>query len=100
MSAFFLQFIQWWQNEANHGDIANLPIPDAPAETFHVNSSKYAGKCPLCLQRWRMPTVISISGYVYCYVCIVKNMNEVSETCPVSGYPASIDDLLRIYDDC
>ena len=60
LSAFFLQFIEWWQNEANMGDLSKLPIPDAPPADF--NSEKYKGVCPLCLQRWLIPTAVSISG--------------------------------------
>ncbi|KFB47241.1 AGAP010497-PA-like protein [Anopheles sinensis] len=40
LSAFFLQFIEWWQTEANIGDLSKLPIPDAPS--LDTNASKYA----------------------------------------------------------
>jgi len=96
LSAFFLQFIQWWQNEASQGNLTNLPVPDPPNRD--TNSSKYNGKCPICLQSWQIATAISISGYVYCYKCIVTHFGN-SQTCPMTNYPASIDDLIRIFDD-
>lgn len=96
LSAFFLQFIEWWQNEANMGDLSKLPIPDAPPADF--NSEKYKGVCPLCLQRWLIPTAVSISGYVYCYRCIVSHLQKENK-CPVTKYPATVNDLVRIFDD-
>ncbi|KAL9704990.1 hypothetical protein quinque_008508 [Culex quinquefasciatus] len=95
LSAFFLQFIEWWQNEANMGDLAKLPTPDAPPGD--LNGEKYRGKCPLCLQRWEIATAVSVSGYVYCYRCIVAHLQKESK-CPVTGYPASIGDLIRVFD--
>jgi len=60
LSAFFLQFIQWWQNEASQGNLTNLQVPEPP--NLDTNSSKYNGKCPICLQIWQIPTAVSISG--------------------------------------
>lgn len=96
LSAFFLQFIEWWQNEANMGDLSKLPIPSAPPSD--INSQRYKDICPLCLQRWLIPTAISVSGYVYCYRCIVTHLQKESK-CPVTKYPASVNDLVRIFDD-
>lgn len=61
LSAFFLQFIQWWQNEASQGNLTNLPVPEPPSR----ESSKYNGKCPICLQVWQIPTAVSVSGWVH-----------------------------------
>ncbi|XP_037039757.1 peroxisome assembly protein 12 [Bradysia coprophila] len=96
LSAFFLQFIQWWQNEASQGNLTNLPVPDPPS--LDVNGTKYNGKCPICLQAWHIPTAVSVSGYVFCYKCIATHLGN-SQTCPVTNYPTSIDDLIRIFDD-
>ncbi|XP_055535259.1 peroxisome assembly protein 12-B [Wyeomyia smithii] len=96
LSAFFLQFIEWWQNEANMGDLSKLPLPKAPESD--LSSGKYRNKCPLCLQKWIIPTVISVSGYVYCYRCVVTYIQQRNQ-CPVSKYPAAISDLVRIFDD-
>ncbi|XP_058830054.1 peroxisome assembly protein 12-B [Topomyia yanbarensis] len=96
LSAFFLQFIEWWQNEANMGDLSKLPVPDSPQDNLY--SEKYKNMCPLCLQKWIIPTAVSVSGYVYCYRCIVSHMQKKNE-CPVTKYPATISDLTRIFDD-
>ncbi|XP_053683673.1 peroxisome assembly protein 12-A isoform X2 [Sabethes cyaneus] len=96
LSAFFLQFIEWWQNEANMGDLSRLPVPEAP-ET-DLNSERYKNICPLCLQKWIVPTAVSVSGYVYCYQCIITYVQQKKQ-CAVSKYPATINDLVRVFDD-
>ncbi|XP_055629174.1 peroxisome assembly protein 12-A [Toxorhynchites rutilus septentrionalis] len=96
LSAFFLQFIEWWHNEANMGDLSKLPVPDRPS--IDATNDKYNGKCPLCLQRWQIPTAVSVSGYVYCYRCIVAYLQNKSQ-CPVTKYPTTINDLVRIFDE-
>lgn len=67
LSAFFLQFIQWWQNETNNGSLTKLPNPEAP--TISGKNANAAGKyrniCPVCLQTWKIPTVNRVSGCVY-----------------------------------
>lgn len=60
LSAFFLQFLQWWQNEANFTSITNLPTPSAPMDSMGL--SRYKGICPICMQQWQIPTVNRISG--------------------------------------
>lgn len=96
LSAFFLQFVQWWQNETSYGDIRNLPVPPPPE--LDVEAERYKGLCPVCIQTFSIPTAVSISGYVFCYKCIIKHLED-SKTCPVTNYPVDIDDLIRIYDD-
>lgn len=96
LSAFFLQFVRWWTEEASQADLMCLPVPEAPA--YDANSTKYMGICPLCVQSWEIPTAVSISGYVYCYKCIVRHMEGERKTCPVSNYPADVDDLIRVFE--
>lgn len=60
LSAFFLQFLQWWQNESSFSFFINLPTPDAPSDS--LCGQKYPGVCPICMQSWKIPTVNRISG--------------------------------------
>lgn len=62
LSAFFLQFIQWWQNETTNGSLIKLPSPEAPIETIKGDASRYNQLCPICYQKWKIPTVNRISG--------------------------------------
>lgn len=93
---FFLQFIQWWQDSSStQKSIAQLPIPVPPE--LDENANKYRNSCPICLQDFIIPTVIQVSGYVFCYKCITKHLKR-HQYCPVTNYPATTDDLVRIYD--
>lgn len=96
LSAFFLQFVRWWTEEASQGSLMRLPVPEAPP--YDAQGAKYMGICPLCVQSWEIPTAVSISGYVYCYKCIMRHLDETSRTCPVSKYPADVDDLIRVFE--
>lgn len=62
LSAFFLQFVQWWQNETSHGSLTKLPNPEPPRMDPNA-SARYRNKCPICLQTWRIPTINRISGW-------------------------------------
>ena len=94
---FFLQFLQWWQDSSSSSSraIGQLPIPEPPA--LDENSNKYVNVCPLCLQSFIIPTVLQISGYVYCFKCITKHLSK-HQWCPVTNYPSTMDDLVRLYD--
>lgn len=59
-SAFVLQFLQWWQTEAETSDFTHLPVPEAPA--LDVTSETFLGICPICLQKWKTPTACCLSG--------------------------------------
>ncbi|CAB3369991.1 Hypothetical predicted protein [Cloeon dipterum] len=95
ISAFTLQFLQWW-----HGDdgprtkLVALPVPSAPP--LLPGGQEYSGLCPLCLRPWNIETVLPVSGFVFCYKCIFQHLKE-TKRCPVTNYPATTDDLLRIY---
>lgn len=93
---FFLQFIQWWQDSSSsHRSITQLPIPDPPK--LDQNANKHINICPICLQDFQIATILQTSGYVFCFKCIAKHLKK-KQYCPVTNYPASMDDLVRIYD--
>lgn len=94
---FFLQFIQWWQDSSSSSSrtIGELPIPEPPM--LDENANKYQNICPICLQEFQIPTIVQVSGYVFCYKCITKHFKK-HLFCPVTNFPASVDDLVRIYD--
>lgn len=61
LSAFFLQFIQWWQNESTIGSLTKLPNIEPPIPNGDA-VGRYKNICPICLQSWKIPTVNRISG--------------------------------------
>lgn len=92
--AFFLQFLAWWSQEEYRGNIINLPIPPPPAKP--ELASFYNGLCPVCTKPRRTHTLLAVSGYVFCYQCILPTIRNTGR-CPVTRYPAKEDDLIRLY---
>lgn len=95
ISAFFVQFLQAWNTEQANYNVTALPTTPVP----HVDpqSEKYKDKCPLCLQMWKIPTVLPVSGYVFCFSCIIRHLRE-HRKCPITNLPAQPLDIIRLYD--
>ncbi|XP_020800832.1 peroxisome assembly protein 12 [Drosophila serrata] len=104
--AFFLQFVQWWysndQRRKVGGTLLNPdPMPqqqrdlDLPEEVKQTMPKR--GECPVCLLPLQTPTACSVSGYVFCWKCIVSYMKEHGH-CPVTRHPITLEDLVRIYE--
>ena len=94
ISAFSLQFCNWWfaQSESRSNIFATLPIPDPPAK-----SEKYDNICPICRGRnIKTPTILSISGYVFCYKCIVYHIRQTGK-CPISQMSTNERHLIRLF---
>ncbi|XP_072934095.1 peroxisome assembly protein 12 [Epargyreus clarus] len=93
--AFAVQFLRWWDARAPLATAA-LPIP--PALERDERATRYLNKCPLCLQPWKVPTVLPVSGYVFCYGCISRHLRSAA-ACPVTRLPAVETSLVRLYLD-
>lgn len=91
--AFFLQFLQVWYSEQRQTNLTALPIPAAPTD---LGVNDYKNVCPICLQKRKIPTVLPVSGYIFCYRCIADYVRK-NHSCPITRYPASDDDFVRIY---
>ncbi|XP_046455316.1 peroxisome assembly protein 12-like [Daphnia pulex] len=99
LSAFFIQFLEWWfTNQSSQAkSMLSLPIPPPPHSIVQNQHSKpRTGVCPLCQQQWKNECVLRVSGYVYCYRCILPYLKE-NNKCPISKLPASPNDLIRIF---
>ncbi|KAK3870722.1 hypothetical protein Pcinc_024073 [Petrolisthes cinctipes] len=98
VGAFFLQFLDWFYSSGNTPTTFNAqPIPPPPQS---VGIQKVCGlnntDCPICFKIRKYDTVLSVSGYVFCYGCILPYVRREGK-CPVTGYPASTTQLIRIY---
>ncbi|KAG8238334.1 hypothetical protein J437_LFUL018619 [Ladona fulva] len=96
IGAFFLQFLHWWNQEGGKAKFVELPIPEPPK--VDCKNKTFMGKCPLCLGPRRLETVLPVSGYAFCFRCIFTYIQENGK-CPVTNYPASLDELIRVYAD-
>jgi peroxin-12 len=73
------------------------PAPLAPARGIDINASSSQSRiaCPLCEQPRVSPTACVVSGYVFCYSCIVAHLDKHGR-CPVTLLPAKATDLVRV----
>ncbi|KAJ8667824.1 hypothetical protein QAD02_009487 [Eretmocerus hayati] len=95
VGAFFLQFLQWWNQEHYYNfSLTTLPIPPPPQIPDYAK--QYKGICPVCRKTPHIHTAVASSGFVYCYQCILLEIRK-HKKCPVTGYPIDEDDLVRLY---
>ncbi|XP_075983987.1 peroxisomal biogenesis factor 12 [Anticarsia gemmatalis] len=92
--AFGVQFLRWW--DTRNVQSSALPPPEPPQRD--ERAVRWKNKCPLCLQSWKIPTVLPVSGYIFCYVCISRHVRAHS-ACPVTRCPAAEAELVRLYVD-
>ncbi|KAL3270506.1 hypothetical protein HHI36_021046 [Cryptolaemus montrouzieri] len=93
--AFSMQFAQSLHSIAPNFVINGLP--KIPAPMVDNKSSNYKEKCPICRQYWKLPVVLPVSGYVFCFSCILKYLKEY-QSCPVTKLPAKPLDIVRLFD--
>ncbi|XP_072394885.1 peroxisome assembly protein 12 [Diabrotica undecimpunctata] len=94
VGAFFLQFLQMWNSQKSNFNVTDLP--SVPAPSLDNKAKQYEGKCPICLKSWMIPTVLQVSGYIFCFRCILRHLNE-HQTCPITNLPAKPLDIVRLY---
>lgn len=98
--SFLLQFSHKWYDSSssntNLRKFGNRANPPAPFVEQDTSLNLPDGVCPLCYDTINNPTASMISGYVYCWRCIMNHL-ESKETCPITGHAMSIEDLIRIY---
>ncbi|VDL72501.1 unnamed protein product [Nippostrongylus brasiliensis] len=79
---FFVQFIDFVYNSDLGSQLskkhANVRVPPAPHKLLTESNVQLldTNKCPLCLQRRRNDTALSVSGYVFCYSCIDSHVKS------------------------
>uniref|UniRef100_H2YD37 Peroxisome assembly protein 12 n=1 Tax=Ciona savignyi TaxID=51511 RepID=H2YD37_CIOSA len=100
IGVFLLQFIDWWFMEEDAGDLKEVmaaPTISAPTNQPDTKIPVPPGKiCPLCNRPRRNEATLLTSGYVFCYPCIYKYV-EQHKRCPVTGYVTNFDHLIRIF---
>ena len=72
-------------------------FPIAPVGVTPTMSSADSGAlCPICRQRRENETALSVSGFVFCYKCILSYL-KAHGVCPVTKLPAKTSNLVRLY---
>lgn len=107
LGVFFLQFLEWWYSSDNQSTVKSLTSPPAPPPPLHLQrdqsedsepdaSSSSSRDCPLCRRPRTNATVLSTSGFVFCYRCVYTYV-KANHRCPVTGYPTELQHLIKIY---
>ncbi|TNM97415.1 hypothetical protein fugu_015571 [Takifugu bimaculatus] len=112
LGVFFLQFLEWWYSSDNQSTVkalTSMPVPPAPLHLQEDQSSPDSPRattvhhkrtCPLCHCLRANATILSTSGYVFCYRCIYTYV-KANRRCPVTRYPSELQHLIKIYSpDC
>lgn len=116
LGVFFLQFLEWWYSSENQNTVktlTSLPAPppplhlqeehscrDSPTVSANHSEGTQLGSdrrdCPLCRRPRTNATVLSTSGFVFCYRCVYVYV-KANRRCPVTGYPTELQHLIKIY---
>ncbi|KAM9118042.1 peroxisome assembly protein 12 [Pangshura tecta] len=103
VGVFFLQFLDWWYSSENQETIKSLtalPTPPPPVHLDHSTGSPLLPKlktvCPLCRKIRANDTVLSTSGFVFCYRCVYTYVKS-HQRCPITGYATELQHLVKLY---
>ncbi|KAJ7997009.1 hypothetical protein DPEC_G00224460 [Dallia pectoralis] len=100
VGVFFLQFLDWWYSSENQNTMKTLTSLPTPPPPIHLQDqqpqTRYRKVCPLCRKVRSNDTVLSTSGFVFCYRCIYVYI-KANQRCPMTGYPTELQHLIKIY---
>ncbi|XP_019099842.1 PREDICTED: peroxisome biogenesis protein 12-like isoform X2 [Camelina sativa] len=100
----WLKMMEWWYQSAEERLSAPTvypPPPPPPAPTMAkegIPLPPNRSLCALCLQKRANPSVVTVSGFVFCYSCVFKYVTKYKR-CPVTLIPASVDQIRRLFHD-
>ncbi|KAG9445763.1 hypothetical protein H6P81_011891 [Aristolochia fimbriata] len=103
-AVFFFKMMEWWYQSAEERMSAPTvyppPPPPPPPKVAEDGIPLPLDKtiCPLCSQKRANPSVVSVSGFVFCYACIFKYISQYKR-CPVTMMPATVDQIRRLFHD-
>ncbi|KAJ8760393.1 hypothetical protein K2173_015060 [Erythroxylum novogranatense] len=103
-SVFIFKMMEWWYQSAEERMSAPTvyppPPPPPPPKVAKEGIPLPPDKtiCPLCSQKRANPSVVTVSGFVFCYACIFKYVTQYNR-CPVTLMPATVDQIRRLFHD-
>ncbi|KAL0744836.1 hypothetical protein Bca101_101135 [Brassica carinata] len=101
-AVFIFKMMEWWYQSAEERLTAPtvypppppLPSPKVAKEGIPLPPDRTL--CALCLQKLANPSVVTVSGFVFCYSCVFKYVSQYKR-CPVTLIPASVDQIRSVY---
>ncbi|XP_034679850.1 peroxisome biogenesis protein 12 [Vitis riparia] len=103
-AVFFFKMMEWWYQSAEERMSAPSVYPPPPPppppkvakEGIPLPSDRTI--CPLCSQKRTNPSVVAVSGFVFCYACIFKYVSQYKR-CPITLMLANVDQIRRLFHD-
>lgn len=102
-SALGCKYASWWLDGRNEFEVINNKIGYLTAPLSSSSTSrKFAGikpqfehlQCPLCQKRCRNPSLLIISGYIFCFKCLISHVFKY-KNCPVTRLKVTKSDQIR-----
>lgn len=103
-AVFIFKMMEWWYQSAEERMSAPTvyppPPPPPPPKVAKDGIPLPPDRtiCPLCSQKRANPSVVTASGFVFCYACIHKYVSQYKR-CPITLLPADIDQIRRLFHD-
>ncbi|XP_061340450.1 peroxisome biogenesis protein 12 [Gastrolobium bilobum] len=103
-AVFFFKMMEWWYQSAEERMSAPTvyppPPPPPPPKVAKEGIPLPPDRtiCPLCSQKRVNPSVVTVSGFVFCYACIFKYITQYKR-CPLTLMPATVDQIRRLFQD-
>jgi peroxin-12 len=103
-AVFFFKMMEWWYQSAEERMSAPTvyppppppPLPKVAKDGLPLPPDRTL--CPLCCQKRNNPSVLSASGFVFCYSCIFKSVSQ-HKRCPITLMPATVEQIRRLFHD-
>lgn len=99
---FGIRFLEWFYASEYFEKSQIKPIPPPPKlqppniKDQCIKLPRDLNICPLCNKLRTNSTQLIKSGYLFCYPCIFKYVDE-NKKCPITFTPSNITDLRKIY---
>ncbi|KAK8633962.1 hypothetical protein V6N13_014791 [Hibiscus sabdariffa] len=103
-AVFIFKMMEWWYQSAEERMSAPTvyppPPPPPPPKVAKDGIPLPPDRtiCPLCSQKRANPSVVTVSGFVFCYACIHKYVSQYKR-CPVTLMQADIEQIRRLFHD-
>uniref|UniRef100_A0A0D9XKF6 Peroxisome biogenesis protein 12 n=1 Tax=Leersia perrieri TaxID=77586 RepID=A0A0D9XKF6_9ORYZ len=103
-AVFFFKMMEWWYQSAEERMSAPTvyppppppPLPKVAKDGLPLPPDRTL--CPLCCEKRNNPSVLSVSGFVFCYSCIFKSVSQHNR-CPITLMPATVEQIRRLFHD-
>lgn len=105
LAVFGFKVLEWWyttaEEQAQAASLSSLAVPVPPPAIPPLGGMytlpKDSSLCAICQKKRSNPTMVSHTGYVFCYPCVYRHVSE-HRACPVTGVQTDTSDLRRLYD--